>query len=90
MTEDEARQKWCPFARSRAVECPDVKDGQPIRKIGYWIDPAINEITTKCIASDCMAWRTYDAEFAGNVVDKESAELALSYKGRGYCGLAGK
>ena len=80
MTEDEARQKWCPFARSRAVECPDVKDGQPIRKIGYWIDPAINEITTKCIASDCMAYRvtTYELQSDGSKVP------------HGVCGLAGK
>ena len=48
--------------------------------------PPDDSFASKCIASDCMMWREYD--FSGAVFDKESAELALSYKGQGYCGLA--
>jgi hypothetical protein len=46
MTEQEAAEKWCPFAR----EVMD--DPHPAANRAYDGDPV-----TKCIASRCMAWR---------------------------------
>ena len=58
MTEDEARKRWCPFARSRAVDytAPDGDRTSVSRVIGNVSGP-----TTGCIADECMAWRTDDA-----------------------------
>ena len=65
MTPEEAKQKWCPFAL-----------------------PSFNRILvneggneTKCIASDCMAWRWYQKNAIGDDGPLPDA---------GYCGLAGK
>ncbi|WP_332764010.1 hypothetical protein [Phenylobacterium sp.] len=100
MTEDEAKAKWCPFAR---VVCYD--DQAPP---GY-IPPAnraaikeagelsINENPehARCIASACMAWRTRSqwrwadieppAWHSGGVDTTQPVEVRLD----GYCGLAG-
>ena len=43
VTEDEAKEKWCPFTRYIGTV-----DGSP---------KAISGDVTCCIASDCMAWR---------------------------------
>ncbi len=55
MTEDEAREKWCPMMAASP-----------------FID---GEISTRCIASDCMLWMWVQHE------DKRTEES------RGYCGL---
>jgi hypothetical protein len=51
LTEDEAKMKWCPFARTR--------DG-----VGNDHDLSLNrsydgkaDIGARCLASGCMAWR---------------------------------
>jgi len=69
MTEDEARQKWCPMHR--------VATGDDMR----WTNRDTSDSQSRCIASDCMAWRVYRQEdqYAGDIIP------AL-----GYCGLAGK
>jgi hypothetical protein len=50
LTEDAAREKWCPFARD------DSGGDNPctVNRPNY---PAYQ---VRCIASDCMAWRWYD------------------------------
>jgi len=76
MTEEEAKTKWCPFARSRSIEY-----GKSQNLMGYTTYMAYNHDvpTTTCIASECMAWREihYDPKY--EVKDR-----------CGYCGLAGK
>ncbi len=77
MTEDEARQKWCPMTQFRPA-------GQ---------DPllsAINEPNMLCIASDCVAWRATDNEFFAENPTSYADCVAQGGKPAGYCGLAGK
>lgn len=78
MTEDKARQKWCPMARVGADHQSAV-DYRPVASYNRVDfdqgDPASS--LSLCIASDCMMWR--ETEFS-------------RYTGipGGYCGLAGK
>ena len=63
MMEDQARTKWCPYART---------------------DLGCNWSNTRCIASDCMAWRWYkDNRDEIGMCEMDAPE-------RGYCGLSGK
>ena len=45
MTEEEARQKWCPMAREYIV------NNDPDRHTNMFDD------RNECLASECMAWR---------------------------------
>lgn len=66
MTEDEARQRWCPFAR-----VPDEGNHATLGSLTatnrHWGDkrgkdgkPRILRKNSMCIASECMAWRWAD------------------------------
>jgi len=75
MTEEEAKELWCPFAR--------LIDGQPpgaaaTNRSG----PAANY---HCIASKCMAWR-WDMEITHSI--EHGSQMSKTDKG--HCGLAGK
>lgn len=92
MTEDEAKTKWCPFARVGTSSHP-----------GY---PAINrdveggvrtEEASRCEGSACMAWRwrryADDERIPNGVWVDPTGAAAVGAKGNlkpiGYCGLAG-
>jgi len=75
VTEDEAKTKWCPFAR--------------VGTSAYTGYPAVNrdveggartEEASRCVGSACMAWRLQNRDSAGFPIPSERA---------GYCGLAG-
>lgn len=51
MTEDEAKQKWCPFVRVYSVSDSDGANGSWNRHQRNGHDE------TRCIGSECMAWR---------------------------------
>ena len=75
MTEEEAKTKWCPFARvEHAVMMHGVTVGYSFNR-----GEADQAPYGACISSACMAWRwrkpPYNNEPKG---------------GDGYCGLAGK
>lgn len=75
MTEDEARQKWCPFTRvASAIGGSYNRDTQ-----------GVPPIVDRCIASECMAWRSYEA-YVSNETNPVQRDLTTI----GYCGLAGK
>ena len=91
MTEDEAKTKWCPFARAR--DQGFVGTGNAI------IAAAINRVPDKektyeellgCVGSRCMAWR-WDWKANPNYPDGMStSELpAIRDEKHGHCGLAG-
>jgi hypothetical protein len=75
MTEDEAKKKWCPCART--VEKWNDGTSSPRNRvaIGESTTEVHNLVGTKCIASACMAWRWS--------MSANSPELG------GGCGLAG-
>ena len=76
MMEDQARTKWCPYARTD-LGC----------------DAVTGWSNTRCIASDCMAWRATDNEIKENPqspVEDGMARDASDYVSAGYCGLSGK
>lgn len=88
MTEDEARQKWCPFSR---IADPNAMTGgnRRYRQQGGGAAPAKHAFNqaTRCIASECMAWRW-------KLVVKEHHPMQLIIEPDeysetdGYCGLA--
>ncbi len=78
LTEEQARQKWCPHARF-----------QQSNLAGY---TAGNETEgAKCQGSCCMSWRWdhsyFVSESKGGNYPADDSNLG---KQRGYCGLAGK
>lgn len=74
MTEDEAKTKWCPFARVSygKYSCNRSDHDSPVGK---------------CIGSKCMAWREYKHSIPSFDEFGKNME-PLKYEG--YCGLAGK
>lgn len=74
MTEDEAKTKWCPFARV----------GAPVDSIAAGCStnrwPGDDSVGPGspylCIAADCMAWRWSQPETGDRPLD-------------GFCGIAG-
>ena len=91
LTEAEARKKWCPFVRAR-----DFWDGSACsgnadafdEKTSDSADYSRNPLDSRCIASECMAWRWGD----GVLDSADSGGGAPGTKGNdvGYCGIAGK
>lgn len=97
MTEDEAKQRWCPFAR-------DSNTGGNRLRYGAGADDAPppeygSEAAAEfpCIASACMAWRTRQQWFD----NAQEEPMWVSYppyafepgpgqeREDGFCGLAG-
>lgn len=75
VTEEEAKAKWCPFAREN--------DGgfRPTT-----VNRGIGE-TCNCLASACMAWRR---KWPGIPDDATITGSPTVVSAHGYCGLAGK
>ena len=79
MTEDQAREKWCPFARLS------------INSEMSWDNRGNDYHDPYCIASDCMAWRrTYSTDELFTDDDGNICVRTLAGSIGGYCGLAGK
>jgi len=56
MTEKEACLRWCPFAASRVVVTPAAGMDRGVVTVMHR-DPAAIEVDTRCLGSNCMAWR---------------------------------
>jgi hypothetical protein len=84
MTENEAKEKWCPFARQLdwASESPsvDIPAQMMFSAANRYLAP--NNDFPRCIGSDCMAWRWSPGVSGGTSEAFSSVE--------GHCGLAGK
>lgn len=92
MTEKEAREKWCPFART-ALSSFGVDQFNAIRgtanRVMAFVEAADDALTiaeghANCIASDCAVWRFASPETLERFYLSDHDHLDL-----GYCGLAG-
>jgi len=92
MTEDDAKAKWCPFARV-LVESDESRDHSRIASAnrlevrGEGV-PDAGWRATFCIASACMAWRWSEKQPSGLGYWADGTPHANS-GAVGFCGLAG-
>lgn len=94
MTEDEAKQKWCPFVRVTTVFDSGV--GRPLpafnRMVTITKDGASNKVelpvVAVCVGSSCMAWRWQTLTVWPD--DPAKQPTAHEDETDGYCGLAGR
>ena len=80
MTEQEAKTKWCPMART-------VSDTRNHATANRLVDrgPSNADSDCMCLVSDCMMWR-WDEEPRYQKCDLPP----IPNTGYGHCGLAGK
>ena len=84
LTEDEAKQRWCPFSRTAFQYRHGDGDAMVVANRAENDNPI-----TDCIASQCMAWRWR----VGPPSKQDRAsyrETSAMPEWEGYCGLAGK
>jgi hypothetical protein len=89
LTEQEARLRWCPLARS--LWANEVHLGGPSHQ--YVGAAGVNRDTPNgnipaCIASSCMAWRFQDAKQVRDI-DLVTSDVVDEIPRRGYCGAFG-
>jgi len=91
VTEEEAKTKWCPFARVATIEGGRKYIAPPPvynRVVFDGVELSADLKSACCVASTCMAWRT---EMIGGFTHMETGEThGEAPSGKGYCGLAGK
>lgn len=93
LTEEQARETWCPFAHAAApsgvVNRVSAEMMALVRKPGNERDLAYYEGIQRdcnCLASGCQMWRWSD----GPLTDEPPhVQRPLKDQRRGYCGLAG-
>jgi len=92
MTENQAKTKWCPFARVM-TQFPD-RSMVPVSGNRLTDEDGPGGIRgSNCLASACMAWRdTGEISDDKARADREYRELGrrLDVARHGYCGLAGR
>lgn len=86
LTEEEAKGKWCPFARVALDYGEGTAGSRMVASANRgWADLADHlNVDSRCIASQCMAWRPAVLPHQRNLPNPADAAPA------GYCGLAGK
>jgi hypothetical protein len=91
-TEEQAKAKWCPFARVKPWQEGEQPAPSHNREGGGPYDsqgmetPVING-SSRCIASECMAWRVERWRLERGDAESDGAGNWLPV---GYCGLAGQ
>lgn len=84
LTEEEARRKWCPLARSLFIS--RTSDG--MGAAGANRDMPDGMIPS-CLASTCMAWRWLDPKKIRDI-DLVTSDVVDEQPRRGYCGSFGQ
>lgn len=82
LTEQEAKTKWCPLARTSYSTIEELEHGGVNRAQGP------SEVS--CIASACMMWRKRDQIGIGPDGEKRVRDMdgRTRWVDRGFCGLA--
>ena len=87
MTEEEAKMKWCPFARpsqNHPDGCGEVRGNRVLpHEPRHYPDDCL------CLGSDCMAWRWYKWQETENVAGFLPETRTHTSTMDGHCGLAG-
>jgi hypothetical protein len=79
VTEEQAKEKWCPFARRGIISRHFIAGG--MNRVGDDSGEHTNPEQCRCIASQCMAWRwNYPPEEA---MGNRNGPI-------GFCGLTGQ
>lgn len=92
MTEEDAKTKWCPFARVPTGAPSMVTEGQPIIAANRLPD---GHALGCCFASGCMAWRWIHVPDNRQTItmtlraDGSSEDPPRPLPTDGFCGLAG-
>ncbi len=90
MTEDEAKQKWCPMGRTL------YQVGSVAAACNWFVNNHGENVATRCIGSGCMMWRAnkmpqdypaYKVTFDGEMMSSQQVDIVDF---GGYCGLGGK
>ncbi len=93
LTEEQAKEKWCPFARVVIGDEVARASGNRFTSGHYHNEAA------RCLGSGCMLWKWGPAEFLrldanGNPDPDLSGPSPWTYpkeeSGRGYCGFGGR
>jgi hypothetical protein len=102
MTEDQAKQLWCPFARVHVPAGVINRISSALRRIAKKARASGNisdaeyieeqEADTRCIGSGCMAWREGRSPLPiGYRIDAEGNRTVTKWSvEHGFCGLAGR
>lgn len=90
MTEDEAKIKWCPFARVMQTEQLKNANGMPVDAIAATSNRRSDYDYVKCIGSKCMAWRWEEVNYSPPDTCEGLQQEGNRLVRIGYCGLAGK
>lgn len=94
LTQEEARQKWCPQARV----VHENGDGT-LFTAGNSFGDGCRSVATRCIASECMAWKWLMSTQHGTGANMDKEGVMYWTRGgrsayepppdaRGFCGLA--
>jgi hypothetical protein len=100
LTEEEARKKWCPYARTLEQDVAFNPVSEKWEATFAGVNRSVQDSDRhRCIASGCMAWRFEPDRWRHKRGGEEWTETRETngYGGRGlklptsgYCGLAGK
>jgi hypothetical protein len=94
MTEEEAKTKWCPYAR-HAYSTDRFETNPPAVSCNRMLEKEQQAEGCNCIGSACMAWR-WDMDWSSSTEEGHGGDLVLRLKRlrgqpkQGFCGLAGK
>lgn len=101
MTEEKAKGKWCPFARIAHYPTDECAPKDIITSHNRLSCEETGEdrrpLASRCIPSECMAWRWGSKIEPGQMIDAKDLSypeikelIAERSDTKGYCGLAGR